>query len=268
MTVDVQVVDAEHCLDQDLLREELAVRRIHPSVRVRVTMKRDGDARRLDIEAFRGADRFPIPSIPVGPGDCDATVAATASAVESSLREICPACFVGEPAWELRQLAIPVVASVGAGAWDVRLGAGVASLLRSPLPGAMVIALGGEASAPVPLGDEDAHARIAEAFARVGWASEGADDEGLFLAGGLGGGAATAWGADLPIDRAELAPAAHAWLEGGLTPFRKARVAVGVRANFVQLNLYGREDVVGTPAFAEPWVRAEVTVAPVIFRSL
>jgi hypothetical protein len=260
---------AQVCLDEDLFDEEVAGR-LDESVYVYARTHCDGDDRRLALAVARRG--FPVwqDAMTFVASDCGGIAAASAAKIEAALVALCPECLAPPARPVLAELTVPLSLSPSVTApWEGRAGVGVSALVNTR-PCCFVAGVVGEISSPISLGD-DAWAQIADATTRLGW-SVALPAGGAFggswdarLAGGLGVGVASAWGVRLAENRTDVAPAALAWLQVGATRPDRMKLAVGVRANLLRVELVtngGQSAADGS--VAEPWVRAEFVLSPVI----
>ena len=260
---------AQVCLDEDLFGEEVAAR-LDDSVYVFARMHCDGDDRRLALAVARRGWPVWQDAMTFVATDCGGIAAASAAKIEAALAALCPECLAPPARPLLAELTVPVRLSPSVAApLEGRVGLGVTALVNTR-PCCFVAEAGAEISAPVHLGD-GAWAQIAGATTRLGWSLDLpalGDTHGVWnasLAGGLGVGVTSAWGLQLAANRADVAPAAIGWFQVGATRHDRMKVAVGVRANLVRVDLVTRDAPGGAAGHvAEPWVRAEVVLSPII----
>lgn len=259
--VEVVVQDPGWCVGEQALRIALADLPLR-GARIEVHVVAERDLRRIGLRVVRRETVWERAFGPISVGECGAMPALLAASVRAHFIET-------DPPWRVDTL-LPVTASFGVTGWDPdsdelalglwRVGLGPRVELRLP-EADLVAGVRVEGGPPFPIGDREAWLGEVVAVTGVGLVGLGT----WRMSAGVGGGAAMAQGLGFVEDHLDAGPVAFGWLDLGNRVAPGLDASLGLRVHAVRPRVVVQrpgDDVLS--GVAEPWVRAELTVAPVV----
>lgn len=261
-TVEVVVQDPGWCVPERDLRAALAEVPLRRG-RVEVVVTADRDTRRIELRVEKRSRTEWLREWEVTADACASAPEMIAASVRRHLIDTDP------PGLVVIEAKVPVAASLSVLDWDrgtsvgaigvPRLGAGVRFEVGLT-SGDLLVGAQAEGGPRFPLGAGEA--RLGEGVVSVGLGLHGPGE--WRLSGGVAGGAAVAQGYGFLEDRTSVGPVAFGWLGVGNRVLPALDVGLGLRVHAVRPRVVaGYDDGLSVAAsLEEPWVRAEVTLAP------